>query len=157
MPEFRIEGVAKNGKPLQGVFEADSLKAAKQKAAVMASQRKFKLLNVVPRATWVYRVQRGTEKPVSGEQKAFTKGEVEEALQKMGYRVIRVQKRLFDFRPKPPSTEIVTFVRVGADLIRQKLPFNEIMQGDGSNIQDVLDNLTEEANALQEELMSEVE
>lgn len=35
--------------------------------------------------------------------------------------------------------------------------FNEIMQGDGSNIQDVLDNLTEEANALQEELMSEVE
>lgn len=128
MPEFRIEGVTADGKPLQGVFEADSLKAAKQKAAVMASQRKFKLLNVVPRATWVYRVQRGTEKPVSGEQKAFTKGEVEEALQKMGYRVIRVQKRLFDFRPKPPSTEIVTFVRVSADLIRQKLPFNEIMQ-----------------------------
>lgn len=128
MPEFRIEGVAGDGKPLQGVFEADSLKAAKQKAAVMATQRKFKLLNVVPRATWVYRVQRGTEKPVTGEQKAFTKGEVEEALQKMGYRVIRVQKRLFDFRPKPPSTEIVTFVRVSADLIRQKLPFNEIMQ-----------------------------
>lgn len=128
MPEFRIEGVTADGKPLQGVFEADSLKAAKQKAAVMASQRKFKLLNVVPRATWVYRVQRGTDKPVSGEQKAFTKGEVEEALQKMGYRVIRVQKRLFDFRPKPPSTEIVTFVRVSADLIRQKLPFNEIMQ-----------------------------
>ncbi|MBX2991399.1 MAG: type II secretion system F family protein [Bacteroidetes bacterium] len=128
MPEFRIEGVTGDGKPLQGVFEADSLKAAKQKAAVMAGQRKFKLLNVVPRATWVYRVQRGTEKPISGEQKAFTKGEVEEALQKMGYRVIRVQKRLFDFRPKPPSAEIVTFVRVSADLIRQKLPFNEIMQ-----------------------------
>ncbi len=35
--------------------------------------------------------------------------------------------------------------------------FNEIMQGDGSDIQDILDNLTEEANALQEELMAEVE
>ena len=128
MPEFRIEGVTADGKPLQGVLEAESLKSAKQKATAMSVQRKFKLLNVLPRATWIYRVQRGTEKPISGEQKAFTKGEVEEALQKMGYRVLRVQKRLFDFRPKPPSTEIVTFVRVSADLIRQKLPFNEIMQ-----------------------------
>ena len=46
----------------------------------------------------------------------------------MGYRVICVQRRFFDFKAKPPSTEIVTFVRVSADLIRQKLPFNEIMQ-----------------------------
>lgn len=128
MPEFRIEGMTADGKPLQGLLEAETLKAAKSKAAQMAVQRRFKLLNVVPRATWVYKVQRGTEKPITGEQKAFTKGEVEEALQKMGYRVIRVQKRLFDFKPKPPSSEIVTFVRVSADLIRQKLPFNEIMQ-----------------------------
>ena len=128
MHEFRIEGVTADGKPLQGLLEADTLKSAKSKAAQMAAQRRFKLLNVVPRATWVYKVQRGTEKPITGEQKAFTKGEVEEAFQKMGYRVIRVQKRLFDFKPKPPSTEIVTFVRVSADLIRQKLPFNEIMQ-----------------------------
>ncbi|MBK9049636.1 MAG: extracellular solute-binding protein [Chloroflexi bacterium] len=35
--------------------------------------------------------------------------------------------------------------------------FNEIMQGDGSDIQDILDALTEEANELQEELMAEVE
>ena len=94
----------------------------------MAQQRKFKLLHVVPRSTWVYKVQRGTEKPVIGEQKAFTKGEVQEALQKMGYRVIRIQKRLINFKARPPATEIVTFVRVSADLIRQKLPFNEIMQ-----------------------------
>lgn len=128
MPEFRIEGVSAEGRPVQGILEADSLRAAKTKAAQMAAQRRFKVLNVLPRATWVYKVQRGTEKPITGEQKAFTKGEVEEALQKMGYRVLRVQKRLFDFKAKPPSTEIVTFVRVSADLIRQKLPFNDIMQ-----------------------------
>jgi len=128
MAEFRIEGVTAGGKPVQGILEADSTRSAKQKAAVMAQQRKFKLLHVVPRSTWVYKVQRGTEKPVIGEQKAFTKGEVQDALQKMGYRVIRIQKRLIDFKAKPPATEIVTFVRVSADLIRQKLPFNEIMQ-----------------------------
>lgn len=128
MAEFRIEGVTTAGKPVQGILEADSRKTAKQKAGQMATQRKFKLLHVVPRSTWVYKVQRGTEKPVIGEQKAFTKGEVQEALQKMGYRVIRIQKRLLDLKSKPPATDIVTFVRVSADLIRQKLPFNEIMQ-----------------------------
>ena len=128
MPEFRIEGVTPGGKPVQGILEAESARAARQKASQMAQQRNFKLLHVTSRSTWVYKVQRGTEKPITGEQKAFTKAEVREALQKMGFRVISVQKRLFDFKAKPPSTEIVTFVRVSADLIRQKLPFNEIMQ-----------------------------
>ncbi|MGB5874875.1 MAG: type II secretion system F family protein [Bacteroidota bacterium] len=128
MPEFRIEGVTAGGRPVQGLMEAESTGAAKKKASQLAVQKKFKLLHVIPRSTWVYKVQRGTDKPITGEQKAFTKGEVREALQKMGYRVISVQKRLLEFKAKPPSTEIVTFVRVSADLIRQKLPFNEIMQ-----------------------------
>lgn len=127
MPEFRIEGVTAGGKPVQGILEADSLRSAKSKASQMGQQRNFKVVQVIPRATWVYKVQRGTEKPITGEQKAFTKAEVQEALQKMGYRVISVQKRLIDFKSRPPATEIVTFVRVSADLIRQKLPFNEIM------------------------------
>jgi len=127
MPEFKIEGVTTAGKPVQGILEADSLRAAKSKAAQMGQQRNFKVIQVIPRSTWVYKVQRGTEKPITGEQKAFTKAEVQEALQKMGYRVISVQKRLIDYKSKPPATEIVTFVRVSADLIRQKLPFNEIM------------------------------
>ena len=127
MPEFRIEGVTTNGKPVQGTLEAESTRGARQKAAALAKQRKFKLLRVIPRSTWIYKVQRGTEKPVTGEQKAFSKGEVQEALQKMGYRVIFVQRRFLDFKAKPPATEIVTFVRVSADLIKQKLPFNEIM------------------------------
>jgi type IV pilus assembly protein PilC len=128
MAEYRIEGVTPGGKPIQGILEADSTHTAKQKAGQLSQQRNFKLLHVIPRATWVYKVQRGTEKPIMGEQKAFTKGEVREALQKMGFRVIRVQKRLLDFKARPPATEVVTFVRVSADLIRQKLPFNEIMQ-----------------------------
>jgi type IV pilus assembly protein PilC len=127
MPEFRIEGITVAGKPVQGLLEADSIRTAKQKATQLATQRKFKLLHVIPRSTWMYKVQRGAEKPIMGEQKAFTRAEVEDALQKMGYRVLSVQKRLFEFKAKPPSAEIVTFVRVSADLIRQKLPFNEIL------------------------------
>jgi len=128
MPEFRIEGISPAGKAVQGVIEAENNRVAKQKASQMAAQRKFKLLRVLPRATFLYKVQRGGEKPISGEQKAFTKEEVQEALSKMGFRVINVRKKSLDFKMKPPNAEIVTFVRVSADLIRQKLPYNEILQ-----------------------------
>src|SRR5512135_1472868 len=120
MPEFRVEGLSASGKPIQGVIEAENTRSAKAKADQMASQRKFKLLRVLPRATFLYKVQRGAEKPVIGEQKAFTREEVQEALSKMGFRVISVKKKPFDVKVKPPTAEIVTFVRVSADLIRQK-------------------------------------
>ncbi|TLY30741.1 MAG: hypothetical protein E6K56_06430 [Ignavibacteria bacterium] len=128
MAEFRIEGISAVGKPVQGVIEAENPRAAKAKAHQMATQRKFRIIRVLPRATFLYKVQRGAEKPVLGEQKAFTKEEVQDALSKMGFRVLSVKKKMMEFKLKPPTAEIVTFVRVSADLIRQKLPFNEILQ-----------------------------
>jgi type IV pilus assembly protein PilC len=128
MPEFRVDILTLSGKTSQTILEADNLRAAKRKAEAMAVQRKVKVLKVLPRATYLYRVQRGTEKPIDGEQKAYSKEEVQDALSKMGYKVIKVNKKLLDFKIKPPPTAIVGFVRVSADLIRQKLPFNEILQ-----------------------------
>ncbi|HUL44160.1 MAG TPA: type II secretion system F family protein [Bacteroidota bacterium] len=128
MAEFRIEGISLTGKAVQGILEAENPRTAKQKAQSMATQRKFKLLRVLPRTTFLYKVQRGNEKPLLGEQKAFTKEEVQDALSKMGFRVISVKKKPFNLKLKPPTAEIVTFVRVSADLIRQKLPYNEILQ-----------------------------
>ncbi|KAB2926068.1 MAG: type II secretion system F family protein [Bacteroidetes bacterium] len=129
MPEFRIDGVSLSGKPVQGIINADTIKAAKEKAAQMARERKFKVSNVHPRTTFLYRVKKGNEKPIDGEQKAFTKQEVTDALSKMGYQVVYVRKKMFDGKGgKVPPIEVVSFVRVSADLIRQKLPFNDMMQ-----------------------------
>jgi type IV pilus assembly protein PilC len=128
MSEFRIEGLSSAGKAVQGVIEAENPRVAKQKAHQMAIQRKFKVIRVLPRTTFLYKVQRVGEKPITGEQKSFTREEVQDALYKMGFRVLTVRKKLFDVRIKPPMTDVVTFVRVSADLIRQKLPYNEILQ-----------------------------
>ena len=128
MPEFRIEGLSSVGKAVQGVIEAENPRVAKQKAQQMATQRKFKLLRILPRTTFLYKVQRPGEKPLLGEQKAFTKEEVQDALSKMGFKVLSVKKKLIDMKMKPPMTDIVSFVRVSSDLIRQKLPYNEILQ-----------------------------
>jgi type IV pilus assembly protein PilC len=127
MPEFRIEGLSMAGKPIQGIVNAETLKLAKERAGQMARERKFRLTGVRVRSTFLYRVKKGEEK-IDGEQKAFTKQEVQDALSKMGYQVLFVRKKLFDKAGAVPLTEVVSFVRVSADLIRQKLPFNEMMQ-----------------------------
>jgi type IV pilus assembly protein PilC len=128
MAEYRIEGMTIAGKPVSGIINAETYNEAKKRAYNIASVKKFKIKGVRQRSTYIYRVRRGNEKPIDGEQKAFSKQEVEEALKKMGLQVVYVRKKLFDFKPRPPMTDIVTFVRVSADLIRQKLPYNEVLQ-----------------------------
>ncbi len=128
MAQFRIDGVSLSGKPVQGIIEAENIKIAKEKAAQMARERKFKVSSIHARSTFLYRVKKGNEKPIDGEQKAFTKQEVTDALGKMGYSVVYVRKKLFESKAgKVPPIEVVSFVRVSADLIRQKLPFNDMM------------------------------
>ncbi len=128
MAEFRIDGVSLNGKPVQGIINAETPKLAKEKAAQMARERKFKVSSVHSRATFIYRVKKGNEAPIDGEQKAFSKQEVIDALAKMGYTVVYVRKKLFEKKGgKVPAIEVVSFVRVSSDLIRQKLPFNDMM------------------------------
>jgi type IV pilus assembly protein PilC len=128
MAEFRIDGVSLSGKPVQGIINAENVKLAKEKAAQMARERKFKISSVHARSTFLYRVKKGNEKPIDGEQKAFSKQEVFDALGKMGYTVVYVRKKLFEGKGgKVPDIEVVSFVRVSSDLIRQKLPFNDMM------------------------------
>lgn len=127
MSEYRIEGVTLGGKPVQGIINADTYKQAKARAEQMGRDKKFKVSGVLLRTTYLYRVRKGSDKPIDGEQKAFSKEEVTEALTKMGYTVVYVRKKLFDGAGSVPPTEVVGFVRVSADLIRQKLPFNDMM------------------------------
>ena len=128
MAEYKLEGLTVAGRPVSGMISADTLKDAKTRASLMAIEKKFKLTGVFERVTFLYRVQKGTEKPIDGEQKAYTKDEVKQALEKMGYRVLYVRKKLFGNKQRAaPPVEIITFVRMSADLMRQKLPFNEIL------------------------------
>ncbi len=128
MAEYKIEGLTVAGKAVSGMINADTIKDAKQKASQMSVEKKFKLTGVFERVTFLYRVQKGTEKPLDGEQKAYTKDEVKQALEKMGYRVLYVRKKLFGNKQRAAQpVEIITFVRMSADLMRQKLPFNEIL------------------------------
>ncbi|MFH1008188.1 MAG: type II secretion system F family protein [Candidatus Latescibacterota bacterium] len=128
MPEFRYQGVNLSGKLVRGVLFTTDKKEAKRRIEEIASSRKFRVTAIQKRGTFTFKVQKGMDKPVLGEQKAFSKGEVEAALRKMGYRVIRVQKKLLDFNMKPPADDVMLFIRLSADLLAEKLPYDEVLQ-----------------------------
>jgi type IV pilus assembly protein PilC len=135
MPDFRFEGTSINGRSVQGVIAADSSSEAKRKVRKLAEQHRVKIQRLRKRKTFIYKVQKNGDKPTTGEQKAFTKEEVQQALTKLGYKILKIQPKVLALKFKPPTTEIVTFVRLSADLLREKLPFNEVLQLLGNDMQ----------------------
>ncbi len=127
MPEFRIEGLLRTGKIVRGTINAESLREARRRGRELASQQHFELLKVHKRVAFLYKVKQPDGKALTGEQRAYTREEVDDALRKVGYQVVYVRKKLFDFRLRPPTTDIIAFVRISSDLVNQKLPFNEIL------------------------------
>ncbi len=96
MAEFRIEGISFTGKPVIGIVDAENFRRAKEKAKLVAQQHGFTLTAVRTRQTFKYEVRYGSGRLITGEQKAFTKEQVSGALQKMGFRVVRVTRKLLE-------------------------------------------------------------
>jgi type IV pilus assembly protein PilC len=126
MADFRFQGVVPSGKIVQGTITAGNTAEARKKIEELSRGRSFKLDKLEKRLTFVYKAQKG-EKTLEGEQKAFSKAEVTKALTSMGYNVVYVRKKLGLNIGTPPVADIITFVRLSADLLREKLPFNEVL------------------------------
>jgi type IV pilus assembly protein PilC len=127
MAEYRYQGVAVSGRLVQGIISAKNKRDAQRRANELAKQRRFRLKGLDKKATFVYKVRKGKEAFITGQQKAFSADEVRRALEKMGYTVQSIQKKLFDLRLKPPTKDVVMFIRLSADLLREKLPYDEIL------------------------------
>ncbi|MCC5907906.1 MAG: type II secretion system F family protein [Balneolaceae bacterium] len=126
MPNFRFQAITSNGKLLQREFEAPSKKVAGERIKKLATTRSLKVRSIDEKRTFLYKVRKnGTA--VEGEQEAYSPEEVERALRKMGYKVEYVKKKWFDFKGMVPNDEVVTFIRLSADLLRQKLPYDQIL------------------------------
>ena len=135
MGEFRYHGLSVTGRPVQGIVVARSKKAALEKLQELMRSRRFNLTTVEKKRTFVYKVQKANEPPVVGERKAYSAEELSRALHAIGYRVISIRRKWLDLRIKPPTRDVVMFIRLGADLIREKLPYDEVLQLLGNDIQ----------------------
>jgi type IV pilus assembly protein PilC len=127
MIEFKFTAEKLNGQLISGTLSAKSVTEGKNRIYRLAEKNQLKVKSIEKKSSYHYRVRRGRERPISGEQKAFSKKEVEEALSRLGFEVLSVNKRLFELNFKPPTQEIVTFVKISAELLEQKLPYSEIL------------------------------
>ncbi len=127
MTEFKFTAEKLNGQLISGTLSANSSGEGKRKIHLLAEKNQLKVKTIQRKSSFLYRVKRGDEKPIKGEQKAYTKLEVEEAFSRLGYKVLSVNKKLFELNLAPPTTEIVTFVKISAELLDQKLPYSEIL------------------------------
>ncbi len=127
MIEVRFTAQKLNGQILSGTFTEPSFKDAKKKIQKLANKNQLKIQKIEKKVAYLYKIKRGNDKPIVGEQRAFNKEEVANALRKLGYEVISINRKLFDFNFKPPQQEIVSFVKISAELLEQKLPYSEIL------------------------------
>jgi len=127
MPEFRLRAVSDQGELIKTEFEANTQKEAQNRVDKISKANGFNVKALEKKTTFKYKIKRGVKEPVTGEQEAYSKDELEQALVKLGYKVISINKKWFDFKWGVPMKEVVTFIRLCADLLKQKLSFDEIL------------------------------
>jgi type IV pilus assembly protein PilC len=125
--EFKFIGLAPGGRAVQGTVYAPSKRSATKRVAALAERHGFRPQTIEARVTYLYKVRHANGKVIDGEQKAFSEEELRGALTKMGLQVLKVQKKLFDFQGKPPSNDLIMFVRLSANLLKEKLPYDEVL------------------------------
>ncbi|MEW6702332.1 MAG: type II secretion system F family protein [Bacteroidota bacterium] len=127
MIEVRFTAQKLSGQIISGNFTEPSFGVAKKKIHKLAAKNQLKVQSIQKKAAYIYKIKKGREKPIVGEQRAFNKEEVVNALRKLGYEVVSVNRKLLEFNFKPPQQDIVSFVKISAELLDQKLPFSEIL------------------------------
>ncbi|MBD3615705.1 MAG: type II secretion system F family protein [Gracilimonas sp.] len=127
MAQFRLKAISQKGKVVQTEFEAENKKEAQQKVDRLSKTNGLKIQAIDEKRVYMYKAHRPGKPVVSGEQEAYSKEELEKALVKLGYKVKSINKKLFDFKGGVPHTEVVTFISLSADLLKQQLPYDEIL------------------------------
>ncbi|MDZ7268171.1 MAG: type II secretion system F family protein [candidate division KSB1 bacterium] len=128
MAEFRYQGITLAGKPLQGTLLAQNRFEAQKKLNEIASEYRVRIQALHKRVPFSYKARRpGNNKILRGEITAFTAEEVRESLTRMGYQPISVQRNWLNLRLGVPQKEIVVFIRLCADLLREQFPYDEIL------------------------------
>ncbi|MFN3597829.1 MAG: type II secretion system F family protein [Rubricoccaceae bacterium] len=127
MAEFRFVGVAASGQSVQGTVYAPNKRTAQKKVASLAEQHRFTLRDLEERMLFRYKVRHPSGKLVKGEQKAYTQDEIRVALERMGLEVVSIQKQLLNVQRRPPTGDVIMFVRLASNLLMEKMPFSEVL------------------------------
>jgi len=126
MPVYRFKGLSPQGKIVTNEFDAENKKAAKERVEKFAQSRGFQVQAIEQKQNYLYKVEKDG-KVLNGEQEAYSKQELERVLIKLGYKVRSINKEIISLKGGVPTDEIVSFIRLSADLLKQKLSYDEIL------------------------------
>ena len=88
MSEIRYNGININGKVVQGVISADTYGEVTRRIKAFTKNKGIKITGIQKKRRFGYKIKKGNEKYITGEQKAYSREEVERALRRMGYNVL---------------------------------------------------------------------
>ncbi len=126
MSEIQQRKLVPNPKRSRRVSLVSRLRRAVQE---VNRQTRRNALHLSPKeSVFLYRAWRDKNLPIEGERSATDRAQVEEYLRHRGYTRFRVMRRWLPLRHRPPIEEIVLFVRLCADLLREKIPLDEAVE-----------------------------
>jgi type IV pilus assembly protein PilC len=128
MAEFRYQAITLGGKPVRGTIFAQNRLEARRRVGEIAIEHKVRVLALHKRVPFTYKVRKvDTSKVLDGEVLAFTAQEVRESLARMGYQILEVRRNFFRLHLPVPEKDVVVFIRLCADLLREQFPYDEIL------------------------------
>ncbi len=126
--EFRFKGLTPQGRLIQGTVIAQSKREAKKQVDELAKRNNVKITDINQKLKFKYFIKLpGKKRNISGVQSAYSKMEVAEALQKMGYRNFRIEPIMEFLRSKPSSQDVQMFIKLSANMLRDKMSFGKIL------------------------------
>ncbi|MCF7913490.1 MAG: type II secretion system F family protein [Candidatus Cloacimonetes bacterium] len=126
--EFRFKGLTPQGRLIQGTVLGQSKKDAKRQVDEVAKRNNVKITDMNQKLKFRYTIKLpGKKKNIVGVQNAYSKMEVAEALQKMGYRNFRIEPIMDFMRSKPSSQDVQMFIKLSANMLRDKMSFGKVL------------------------------
>jgi len=125
--EVRFKGYTPQGKLVTGTFTISSRKELKDQVNKLVDRHKLRVQSIEYKKDFLYKVKMPMGKPYTGRQSAFSKQEVDQALQRMGYKDFSISPVLFDFKIKPSPQDVMMFIKLSTNMLKDKMSFGKIL------------------------------
>ncbi|MCF7886686.1 MAG: type II secretion system F family protein [Candidatus Marinimicrobia bacterium] len=128
MPDFRYTAITSEGRKVQGFINAKSKQQANKALNVISSRKNISVRNLEKQKKYIYKAKNKYGESVKGELKAYSKDELQEALENLDYTDIKIEKKILgSLFNKISNSEITRFLGMCSDLLKENLAFEEIL------------------------------
>lgn len=129
MKEFRYTGIKqRTNQKVRGIVTAQNMSAAKQMVKKLADENRFEIRTIDKKRTFLYQGLSPTGNKVKGEQEAFSKDELYKVLTSLNMTNIKIEPMLIDIVLKPPFADIVNFITLSSEMLKENMRYDEILK-----------------------------